>query len=819
MICVFLELPFQRQVKKIYKDKFSDVLSKIEQACTSNGGSFFIQANKYYFYFHSKILAHEFSSIRFLFLVQELFNEKLFFVESFKLLVDKTPDNFDEIEIENNFDKIRNILINENLFYVTQNLYKTFTDYVKLENTSESISKILEFTIFENIKKQASEKKHTPSLVLHKKDSFFWILYNFILQNPISDTDLKYLTNDEKFSFHQVEASLDFFKKHRFENNLPEYFVDAFLLYVSIYFKIYNKLNEDKLPVIFSGDLRNEQLNTELQKILSVIPDAEVRELPKKIPNISKIPEDMLSLIFLTTIFSRYLFIDELSTFFTSLNKSPDFFSDICAWLYTNEIVFEPNNLYAHSTNLGDFIENKIGTKTQELYDKLSSFLVYAYKAGEIAPSNEFVSIIRSMNYTNTDSILLSVFLHTASGEKMIETDIEDSFKNTSFFEGLTHYQKALKFFEVFSNEKSLHEIKLAITDFKYKRFHVGEYKCMLFLGNAYLRQSDLNDAINYFSYALDIANKLNDSEFLCEVIFNLGVTYFLKNDLSLALTNFKNLYETIEKNFMQDWKVKTLFMTGRVYSQMGEYKKAEEFFTRAGNFASQYFVDLLPVCEIWEALMLSYQAQNTEAQKIFIKYLDTNFDAIVLFLISFFTNPILTDEAEKILPFDISEFSHEELLYNLKNKIENPPNNKSGFSFAEDLLSKTKDSLTTAEKFFQIFLLYYRARVLIADLLPNENKDKGNIENILKQMIILANEATNEKNIYAHWYFYFCADISAKLNGENSSEPISLLGKSFKLLQSRVIMTSENEVRDKYMTKNYWNAKILDVAKKQKLL
>ena len=97
------------------------------------------------------------------------------------------------------------------------------------------------------------------------------------------------------------------------------------------------------------------------------------------------------------------------------------------------------------------------------------------------------------------------------------------------------------------------------------------------------------------------------------------------------------------------------------------------------------------------------------------------------------------------------------------------------------------------------------------------ENKTK--LEETLKKMNNIAGEAATEKNIYAHWFFYFCYDVSVKLNGEHSSEAISYLGKSFKLLQSRVMLTNENEVRDKYMKKNFWNAKILDAAKKQKLL
>lgn len=817
MICIFLELPFQRQVKKIYTTRFADILKSAEQLCLTNGGSFFSQSNKYYFYFTSEVLAHEFSSVRFLFLLHRLFEKNLSLLESYRITVDKTPDTFDDVELENHFEKMSNILIDENSFYVTNSAYKTFSDYVQLEDTSLKICKILAFTMFENIEAEASGDKPVPSIVLHKNDSFFWALYNFILQNPIFESDLKYLTDDENFAFNQVVASVVYFKKHRFEKELPDYFTDAFLLYASLYFKMYKKRNGGQLPIIYSGDLRNEQLNAEINKILDIIPEAEVRELSKKLPSIAKIADDMLGLVFLTTIFSKFLFIDELTEFLTSLNKSPDFFSSLCAWLYAGGIIFEPNNLYAHSTHLADFIENKASEKTQILYDKLSSFLIAKYNAGEIAPSNEFIEVIHEMHYKKTDTIFLSIFLHKASAEKYTEDDIEKKFCNTPFANGMMHYQKALSYFDNFLHQKALDEIKQAITEFKYHHLLAGEYKSMFFLGMLSLRRSHLSDAINYFSYALEIANKINDAEFLCEVVFHLSVAYFLKNDLTLALNNLKKLDETIEKNFAQNWKVKSLFMTGRIYSQMGDYRKADELFTSAGDFANQYFPDFVPVCEIWLGLMLSFQSQTMQAQKIFIKYLDTNFDATVLFLASLFTSPIIKDETNKLFAEDISNESTEKLLAQIAKRFETAQKKISGFSFAEDLTLKTKTCLTTAENLFRFLWYYYRCKILMLNMFDPENKTK--LEETLKKMNNIAGEAATEKNIYAHWFFYFCYDVSVKLNGEHSSEAISYLGKSFKLLQSRVMLTNENEVRDKYMKKNFWNAKILDAAKKQKLL
>lgn len=227
--------------------------------------------------------------------------------------------------------------------------------------------------------------------------------------------------------------------------------------------------------------------------------------------------------------------------------------------------------------------------------------------------------------------------------------------------------------------------------------------------------------------------------------------------------------------------------------------------------------MNLLPMCDIWRASMLPFRNQNIQAQKIFEKYAETNFDAVTLFLAGLCITPVLKDETEKILSSEIASLPYEKILPTVLEKIEQSDETISGFSFAEDLTRKTKTALTTAEDLFQMFLLYYQCTVFSLGVSLSENKQKLDMH--LKKMNALANKSVTEKNIYAHWYFYFCYDISAKLNGENSSEAISYLGKSFKLLQSRVMLTNENDVRDKYMKKNFWNAKILDAAKKQKLL
>lgn len=816
MICVFFELPYQRQIKKIYKTRFDLFQQRLKDCCQKNGGSVLQKSNKYFFCFSSQILAYEFSSVRFLFLIKKLLDSFLDKIESYKLIVEIISDTCDEIDIENIFDQNRNLILDENSFYITNIAYNNLKDYIKIETTEKSIFKIIDFLVVESEQEKTVEQNNA-SIVLHANTNFYWAIYNFILQNPITDRDLKYLTEKEQVSFDEVKNSLAFLRKHRFEKSFPEYFVDAFLLYGSLYFKIYKQKNQGRLPVIYSGDLRNEVLNNEVKKIQSIIPDASVKELSKKLPSTLEINENMLSLIFLITLFSDYLFVDEITDFFISENKTKEFFYDLCDWLYTKKIIFEKRNLYAHSTHLQSFIKSKITNKIKKLYKRLADFLILKYENGEVSACEEFVEILQSLDEGNTKKIIFEVLFHKASNEKISAIDFNSEYGKADLLQGFKHYQKALKFFSEYDYKKSLHEIKAAIDEFKFNKFVVGEYKAMIFWGELNLRRLQFNDATNYFNYAVEIAHRLKDSSFLCDALFKLCVVYFLKNDLTFALRTVKKLYTAIENNFMLSWNIKVFFIEGRIYAKLGEYKKAEILFQKSLNFSNRYFEQFVPICDIWSGLMICLQGDIDTARKIFIEYIDDNFDASLFYIWSFFTEMISKDESDKIFFENVKDFSVEKVLDIVKGKVFNSEKNISGFSIAEDFILPKNYTLSTVEKLFEMFLLYYRGKVLAVNLFNSENKK--HLKNIIEKMTNISNDSNNNKNTYAHWFYYFCYDLSSRLSGEYSSEAISLLSKSFKILQGQVMVITENETRDKYMQNNFWNTKILFASKLQKLL
>lgn len=815
MISIFFELPYQRQLKKLYTTKFTDIIDELVQQCETNGGTAFNQNNQYYFCFSTHTLAFEFSSVRFLNLINNLLQQNLNYIESFYCIIDSVPDNFSQSEIEDHFYRAKSLLLPENTFYVTERIAESLSDYVKLDEQQKNMYRITDFTLFNTIKISGNAAETPEAIVLHKNDTFFWSVYNFMLQHPIAEDTLKILSEDELFSYRQVINCSGYFRRHRFEKDLPEYFVDAFFLLASIYFKLYLYQHNGKAPIIYSGDLRNEALNNEIEKILNIIPTAEVKELSKKLPEISKIHDDMLSLIFLTTIFSNYLFDDEFSQFFMSMNKSSQFFTDVYAYLYKYNVIFEQNNLYAHSTHLADFIESKLGTKIQNLYPLLSEFILEKYRQGEIAPSAELISVLESLSYKKIDDIVLAVVL--GSNQNSLDNKTRDLFHQQGFAAGLGYYDDAEKAFEVFDYETVLHKIKQAMSEFKYGHSLVGEYKSLFFLSRLSLRQFQINDAINYFTYTLELATKIGNAGFSSEVLLNLSVANFLKNDLSSALNNLDKLDETIEANFLLDWKVKSLFMRGRILFQMGDYKLAEKNFSAAMNLSQQYFGESFPVCQAWYARAISFLGRESEAKKILKANCDKTIDAPLFYLELLFTEPILHDETAEIFERTVSPDDIDHITDFTHTMLADDEKILSGFTFIEDETKDSNDKMLTADSLLKIFFLYYRCKVLQLNLLHSTNS--ATVTKILQRMIALSNAATAEKNIYSHWYFYFCYDVSSKINGENSPESISYLSKSFKLLQSKVIPTTENKVRDKFMNDNFWNNKILIAAKQQKLL
>lgn len=95
--------------------------------------------------------------------------------------------------------------------------------------------------------------------------------------------------------------------------------------------------------------------------------------------------------------------------------------------------------------------------------------------------------------------------------------------------------------------------------------------------------------------------------------------------------------------------------------------------------------------------------------------------------------------------------------------------------------------------------------------------KKDGNA--FLSELEASAIETLYQNDPFSSLYLYLCYDIYSSIYGESSTQTIAYLSKAFKAMQKTVLTIGENDIRDKYMQKNLWNAKLFKAAQDHKFI
>ena len=136
----------------------------------------------------------------------------------------------------------------------------------------------------------------------------------------------------------------------------------------------------------------------------------------------------------------------------------------------------------------------------------------------------------------------------------------------------------------------------------------------------------------------------------------------------------------------------------------------------------------------------------------------------------------------------------------------------QSGFVLAEELVWGHLYGKPAMQICYTALNSYYRFR-LAADLLEES------APTYLQQLEATARDALKNHDMYASIYSYLCYDAILRKEGTTSDTANGYLSRSFKALQNCMDMMTENTVRDKFIFRNVWNAKLYAAAQKNKLV
>ena len=794
MLCIYFEIPYERQLVRITPFEIQKMSDAITESAEANGASSFKISCASVYCFSSNEAAPLFSANLFLHSLADLLRIYKRRLVDYRVLIDCCGENDSEDIITDHFIAYRTIPIPSRSFFASPQAERLLRSYIKFEYVSKiELYYCANFIVPKTVKAETAEQ---PCRI-YLPDEVTWIhaLYHFMLLHPVSEqTITETLSKDEKTQYDEVKSMQHYFRKSRFCTDYPDYFIDAFLLYTRLYFRVLEKNGQlTDLTIIHT-----EQNAEGVKRLLSVLPSAHTELMAEKPINIDGLSIDFLQLAYLTVYAAVFIFEDEMPEFFLSLHKSAPFSTSLYEWMYAAGITEVKNDIYSVSRCAVNRLEQQLGSEKDTVKPYIAAFLWDKYTKGLLCPDDKLKEIFSVLQFEPQDQFVLHYFFHKYSDAEIPQVDIKP-FKTTSFFVALESYQKALRINKREHTNEAVHAVKNAVSSVQRHAFPAGEYRALSCVAFLHLSQNKIEDAVTYFQYALDIAESLNDGSFICGALFNLSVSCFLQNNLHAASNYLDRLLQAVEEHFEQPRKIPCLFMQGRVALQLGDYGKAELLFKEAEKAASKHFQEWVPLCSIWYARALSQKGQVAKAQSILIANMDASPDALLFFIESFLFAPILRDERARI-----------HVTAETFTKAFEPY--QSGFVLAEELVWGYLYGKPAMQIFYTAMDNYYRFRLASREL-------EASAQGYLQQLENIAQEALRNHDLYASIYSYLCYDALLRSKGSPSDTANGYLSRSFKALQNCMGTITENSMRDKFIFRNVWNAKLYAAAQKNKLI
>ena len=136
----------------------------------------------------------------------------------------------------------------------------------------------------------------------------------------------------------------------------------------------------------------------------------------------------------------------------------------------------------------------------------------------------------------------------------------------------------------------------------------------------------------------------------------------------------------------------------------------------------------------------------------------------------------------------------------------------QSGFALAEELVWGHLYGKPAVQVFYTAMDSYYRFRLAFS-------ASEDSAQTYIQQLEDTARDALKNHDMYASIYSYLCYDALLRKEGNTSDSANGYLSRSFKALQNCTETMTENSVRDKFIFRNVWNAKLYAAAQKNKLI
>lgn len=802
MLYVYIEIRYLRQIKKISPDVIKNFIQSMQNNAKDNGIIFVEQSGCFIIQSHSSTCGWIFSIARFLNKLNILLHEYSKEIREYLILVDYAEAKTSLEQLINKAHGYKSSLYPDSFILCSKKATEILSPYSRVEAIESDI--FYKFIGTKNVPEHelvlTETKKTEPYHFFITKESnpFFDVS---LLIDTLPSIDSIVCSKEEYELYEEYSIAVKSLKKNRFSIP-PLYIQDTLLRYAQFIFSALAK-NKKVAIAVEVHPCEDSSIPSDYQSILSRFSPActfkKTLGLEYAPLDLSTISEDFLELMWLVYNLKDFLFPDEYSDFFAFLGKSKAYFLDLVDLMHIYGFLAKVNDLRTLRFFPIEQIELKLGFRVQELALRIAQFLWHNFKNGVYFPSVTSYKKLNQLGFEVTDSFIVQCLLIDESLMDTYSADIS----SVHVREALSISKAAYDAYEAEHYSESSRLTKKALHLFQIHKIQGLEYKMLLQTSLILLAQKNIEDAIIYAEYALDVSKHLLNPNQQIAAYFYTALCCYFKNSLYSVLDYLEKAYEFIKKNYLKEWLMPFYFLEGRVLFDAGKYDDAILMFKKSADSAFYISDATNKLCQLWALRAKIHRSKNFTDLALLSEYLNDFPESHIFYL-------------EALIIFGKYQEQSIDLKYTsdysrvlVESSGKSLTTVSTSFSFIENLVGECSSTFNIGQSLFDVYSLYIQTQ-----LAPVEQKEVS-----IRELIARAQNAQKEKNPYTSVYFYFCYELLSTLQGQTIGSPDIYLSKAFKELQVRAKEIGDNAMRESFMQKATWNSLLFQAGKKHNLI
>jgi len=803
MLYLYINLRYYKQLQRIAPEELAGFQTELVDAVNHNGGQLHQITGAWFCVFLESSIGYLFAVSRTLSALRELFSRSRNRIREYLVAVDIAPDDCSIDLLYQEVRRFDSMLIPDEAVLLSSRVARLLASYITVVPHPDS--GWLQYTGGKLVTWDASSvsaEAPAPSiarLLFPDSDLLPWkMLRNWLsctgytMMPPTGNPEFtdEYTTN--RHAIRQYEA-------WRFCGSHPHWRLQGMQSFYSTVFTHVGRTFTESLQIAVDVE-RYLDVKDVLQAFFPDLSFAHC-DPPKFQPlDLKNIPEDLQDLAYLTWLASDVLFLDEIPAFFDYLGRKKDFVYALGIWLHSYGLLAVPSDLRTFSRSAMLSLETQLAERAVPLKRKVADFLWTLYQNGSLGPCFELFDLFSSLGFECPDCFLLACVYRDPDPGSSLALHSKD-FQNQAVYESARLLESARERYEGGFFSESTQGVKRVLHVFQQEACHSGEYRALDLLAMLTLANAD-SDSLSYLEYALDTARILKDQDAQLSTRIEMVTVSFVQGNLHTSLCDLATLLSMCNRLYAKDREVFLRFLEGRIKLELGDYQAAETSFSIAADLAVKNGIECaVPLCRVWGARSCIYQGRYSEATTVLHEHAEDIPDAW-LFLVE---AEVLSGKEDSAIPAVTVIASG---LQTVPREHPATMSWHSGFAAFEDRCYGTASDRRFSLRMLQAFTAYRDCRAGI----------EHNHGLVIGQLESLARSAMNVHDPWAAVYYFFCYDVSRALNS-GGAETITWLSRSFKFLQKKAQAISSNTVREHYMQKNLWNARLYRAARENKLI